>query len=139
MVIIPKNVTVNITDESIGTINIQSLRVYGILEIGPLINSSSTAFLFEHPTNIMIFAGGILEDLTKNHLWSVSTNTIITIYNGGSFNFPQPITFISNLNNSKNETFNSSLNGPYTITVDLQGKLETYKCKKQKHIVLMYE
>lgn len=132
-VIIPKNVTVNITNESFGMINIQSLRIYGKLEIGPLNNNASPAFVFEHPTNIMVFSGGILEDLTHSHVWSISTNTIITIYNSGSFNLTQPITFMPTMNNSKNETFSSSFNGPYTITIDLQGKIAKYQCKKEKY------
>ncbi|CAF3132793.1 unnamed protein product [Rotaria socialis] len=124
-VIIPHNVTVSISSQTGLTINIISMRVYGTLQIGSSINSSLTTFTFQYPVNIMIFKGGVLRDLTQNHRWFVLSNTIITIYNGGSFISSQPTTLISNTNNST-ATFNSSISGPYTITVDLQGKIQKY-------------
>lgn len=130
-VIIPCNVTVYIGNQSSLTINIQSIRVFGILQIGSPTNSSLTTFTFQYPTNIMIFKGGILQDLTTTHVWTVTTNTIITIYNGSSFNSLQNLKLNSNFNNST-ETFNSSINGPYTITIDLQGKIQNYSCKKKR-------
>jgi len=127
-VIIPSNVTVYIGSQSSLTINIQSIRVFGRLQIGSPINSSLTTFTFQYPINIMIFKGGMLQDLTSTHVWFVTTNTIITIYNGSSFNSSQNLKLVSNFNNST-ETFNSSINGPYTITIDLQEKIQNYSCK----------
>ena len=130
-VVIPNNVTVHITSEPHWIINIQSMRIYGKLQIGPFVSSPGATFAFQYPTNIMVFKGGVLQDLTSPHVWSVSTNTIITIYNGGSFIFSQPITLLANSNNST-RTFNSSIIGPYTIAIDLQGKIQSYSCKEEK-------
>jgi hypothetical protein len=132
-VIIPHNVTVYIRSPMGLTINILSMRVHGTLQIGSPINSSLTTFTFQYPTNVMIFSGGVLQDLTSTHRWFVSSNTIITIYNDGSFTSSQPTTLISNFNNST-ETFNSSINGPYTITIDLQGKIQNYSCKRTLNV-----
>ncbi|CAF4203673.1 unnamed protein product [Rotaria magnacalcarata] len=137
-VIIPHNVTVYISSQTGLTINILSMRVYGTLQIGSSINSSLTTFTFQYPVNMMIFKGGVLQDLTLHHRWSVSSNTIITIYYGGSFISSQPTTLISNTNNST-ATFNSSISGPYTITVDLQGKIQNYSCKRNLSFSLKSE
>jgi hypothetical protein len=121
-VIIPHNMTVYINSEPGLTINIRSVKVYGT---------------FQYPTNMMIFSGGVLQDLTSTHQWFVSSNTIITIYNDGSFISSQPTKLISNFNNST-ETFNSSISGPYTITIDLQGKIQNYSCKRNLNVSSKY-
>jgi hypothetical protein len=136
-VIIPHNMTVYINSEPGLTINIRSVKVYGTLQIGSPTNSSSTTFTFQYPTNMMIFSGGVLQDLTSTHQWFVSSNTIITIYNDGSFISSQPTKLISNFNNST-ETFNSSISGPYTITINLQGKIQNYSCKRNLNVSSKY-
>ena len=76
----------------------------------------------------MVFNGGILEDLTSNHTWFVLPNTIITIYKNASFNSAQSTRIVSNSNNSY-QSSSSIINGPFTITVDLQGIIQSYSCK----------
>lgn len=133
-VIIPSNITLYISDQSSLMVNILSLRIYGKLQIGSPNNSPLTTFTFQYPINIMIFNGGILEDLTSTHLWFVSSNTIITIYNGSSFISSQSTTLIYSSNNSST-TLNSPIYGPYTITIDLQGIIQSYSCKKNFNVL----
>ena len=122
-VIIPKNVTVYISDQVDFMAQLLAVRVYGRFQIG-----SWATFTFSYPMNIMIFKGGILEDFTASHRWFVSSNSIITIYNGGSFISSQVTTIVSSLNNSTG-VLNSTTYGPYTMTVDLQGAIQSYSCK----------
>ncbi|CAF1206936.1 unnamed protein product, partial [Didymodactylos carnosus] len=124
-VIIPDGVTVYISDQPGLAINISSLRVYGRLQIGSSNNTSSTTFTFQYPINIMIFNKGVLQDLTSTHRWFVLSNTIITIYIGGSFISSQSTTLVYSHNNST-LTLNSIIYGSYTITIDLRGKIQTY-------------
>ncbi|CAF1167277.1 unnamed protein product [Rotaria sordida] len=123
-VIIPANITVYISDESYLNMNIQSLRIYGKLQIGsPNISSLTSSFRFSYSINIMIFDGGLLEDLTSNHTWFILPNSIISIYRNASFYSLQSTKIISN---NSNQILNSTINGPYTLTVDLQGRIQNY-------------
>ncbi len=124
-VIVPYNVTVYIPSETGLIINIQSLRIYGTLQIG---SGTNLTFTFKYSTNIMIFSGGRLEDLSLSHQWFVSLNTIFTIYKNGSFISSERIQLIS-ISTNTTEIFNSLINGPYTITIDLQGIIKNYSCK----------
>ncbi len=99
--IIPSGITVYISDESYVNISIQSIKVYGKLQIGsPNVSSLKSSFKFSYPINLMIFNGGILEDLTSNHTWSVLPNTIITIYKNASFYSSQSTKIVCDLSNS---------------------------------------
>ena len=73
----------------------------------------------------MIFSGAILEDLTSTHLWSLSPNSILSLYPNASFRSTQP-TRISSIRTGQNVILNATINGPFTLTVDLQGRIETY-------------
>ncbi|CAF4241286.1 unnamed protein product, partial [Rotaria sp. Silwood2] len=125
-VIIPSNITVYISNESYLNVNIQSFKIYGKLQIGsPNISFLTTSFKFSYSINIMIFNGGLLEDLTSNHTWFILSNSIITIYRNASFYSSQSTKIISTSTNST-LILSSTIYGPYTLTVDLQGTIQNY-------------
>ncbi|CAF4738192.1 unnamed protein product, partial [Rotaria sp. Silwood2] len=66
-----------------------------------------------------------LEDLTSNHTWFILSNSIITIYRNASFYSSQSTKIISTSSNST-LILSSTIYGPYTLTVDLQGTIQNY-------------
>ena len=113
-----------INDETNLNVNVQSIRIHGKLQIG----SSKISFRFSNRINLMVFDGGMLEVLTSNHTWFVLPNSIITIYKNALLNSAQSTKFVSN-SNSSYQALSSTINGPFTITVDLQGVIQNYSGK----------
>ncbi|CAF3699073.1 unnamed protein product [Rotaria socialis] len=128
-VIIPSDISVYISNESHLNMSIQSLKIYGNLQIGsPYSSNSIKSFKFSYPINIMVFNGGLLEELTSNLSWFLLSNSIITIYPNTSFYSSQLTKIVSNSNDS-NQILSNNIQSPFTVTVDRQGTIENYSCK----------
>ncbi|CAF4414581.1 unnamed protein product [Rotaria socialis] len=128
-VIIPSDISVYISNESHLNMSIQSLKIYGNLQIGsPYSSNSIKSFKFSYPINIMVFNGGLLEELTSNLTWFLLSNSIITIYPNTSFYSSQLTKIVSNSNDS-NQILSNNIQSPFTVTVDRQGTIENYSCK----------
>lgn len=121
-VIIPRNIVVTLDGSNSLNVNLLSIQVHGQFRIG---SPSIDSFRFSFLANLMIFSGAILEDLTSTHLWSLSPNSILSLYPNASFRSTQPTRIISILTR-QNTTLNATINGPFTLTIDLQGWVETY-------------
>jgi hypothetical protein len=120
--VIPKDIVVSLNDFTCLNVSLLSIQVHGHFRIGSLsVESFRSRFL----VNLMIFSGAILEDLTVNHSWSLSANSIISIYPNATFRSKQS-TRIFSLATSQSTLLRSSINGPFTLTIDLQGRIETY-------------
>ena len=116
-VIIPRNVTVSLNDVSTFNVNLLSIQVSGYLKIG---SPSIRIFgefddLFGRDSRRFDFQSCLIS----------SPNSIISIYPNASFHSTQSTQIVS-IVTRQNTALHLNINGPFTLTIDLQGRMETY-------------
>jgi hypothetical protein len=102
--------------------------VYGTLVLG---SSTYDSFMLDSTSNIIVHAGGVLEDQTNGHVFLFPENSLLTIYPGGLFvgdetNINTYSTSLTPVNGNNGILLGSRVNGPITCGILPGGTIEIY-------------
>ena len=108
-------------------IEVPRIRIYGTL-----IFSSTTTITFKTVINIIVDAGGKLQDQSTEHKWYLLSGSILTFYSGLSFTGSNTIVYqytsVSNdITVGGNYTFGSTLSGPFTFGILPGGEIKVFE------------
>ena len=124
-IVILSGVTVTFTG------SVFNIKVPSITISGSFIFSSTIDITFEIIINIIIEAGGSLQDQTSQHQWNLLAGSTCTFYSGSSFTGSNTMIYVYTVGESGNIqgasfSFGSSLSGPFTFAIILTGEIQTF-------------
>ena len=127
LVTIPTNIDVTCTG-AILNINIQVLIIEGSFTV---VSTGSVGFAFAFSINIMIRGGGTFQDHTNNNQLCFQSDSVLTILPGASFVGASTRVFTCSASPptvgvGASVTVGSSISGPYTLGVLLDGTIQTF-------------
>jgi hypothetical protein len=126
-IVIPANIIITFTGETFA-INIQTLTIAGTFSI---VSSASSGFTFNSVINIIVQNGATFRDQTSGHQFYFRTGSLCTFYPGASFigTNTQVFTYTSlpaTGSLGASYTFGSSISGPFTFGILLDGSIQTF-------------
>ena len=126
-ILIPAGITVTLNGSSL-LINVRTLTIDGTFTI---ISNSTDGFTFNFAINVLVRKGGSLQDQTNSHKLYCHADTLFTFLEGASFTGvnTQVFAFTSlpaTGSLGANFTFGSTLSGPFTFGVLVDGSIQTF-------------
>ena len=108
-----------------------NIKVPSITISGSFIFSSTIDITFEIIINIIIEAGGSLQDQTSQHQWNLLAGSTCTFYSGSSFTGSNTMIYVYTVGESgivfgASVSFGSSFSGPFTFAIILTGEIQTF-------------